>query len=46
MSVPDYQAFMLPLLKLARLMIEHGIGVTEVASNTVRRVDSDYFSEE
>ena len=31
--------------QLAQLMIEHGIGVTEVASFTVKKVDSDYFGE-
>lgn len=31
--------------QLAQLMIEHGIGVTEVASYTVKKVDSDYFGE-
>ncbi len=32
--------------QLAQLMIDHNIGVTEVASYTVKRVDSDYFSGE
>lgn len=32
--------------QLAQLMIDHGIGVTEVASYAVKRVDSDYFEEE
>jgi restriction system protein len=32
--------------QLAQLMIDHGIGVTEVASYVVKRVDQDYFSEE
>jgi restriction system protein len=31
---------------LAQLMIDHGIGVAEVATYTVKKVDSDYFSEE
>jgi restriction system protein len=31
---------------LAELMIEHGVGVTEEASYTIYRVDSDYFNEE
>ncbi|MCC6314230.1 MAG: restriction endonuclease [Thermomicrobiales bacterium] len=30
---------------LADLMIEHGVGVTEVTSYSVRRVDADYFDE-
>jgi restriction system protein len=32
--------------KLAELMIDHGVGVTGVATYTVKRVDSDYFEEE
>ncbi len=32
--------------QLAQLMIEHGIGVTEVANYSVKRVDQDYFGEE
>jgi len=32
--------------KLAELMIEHGIGVTEIASYSVKRLDTDYFTEE
>ncbi|MHB8410529.1 MAG: restriction endonuclease [Candidatus Acidiferrales bacterium] len=31
---------------LAQLMVDHGIGVTEVASYTVKRIDLDYFGEE
>ncbi len=30
---------------LARLMIEHNVGVTAAATNQVKRVDSDYFAE-
>lgn len=32
--------------QLAQFMIDHGIGVAEVASYTVKKVDLDYFSEE
>lgn len=32
--------------ELAQLMIDHGIGVTEVTSYTVNRIDLDYFGEE
>ena len=32
--------------QLAQLMIDHGIGVSEVQSYTIYRIDSDYFSEE
>lgn len=31
--------------RLAQLMIEHGVGVSPVATYTARRIDSDYFSE-
>lgn len=31
---------------LANLMLDHGIGVTDVATYAVKRVDSDYFSQE
>jgi len=31
--------------ELAQLMIDHGIGVTEMASYLVKKVDADYFSE-
>lgn len=30
---------------LAQLMIDHGLGVTEVASYTVKKVDMDYFGD-
>lgn len=32
--------------QLAQLMIDHGIGVTEMASYTVKKVDLDYFGDE
>ncbi|MBI5629658.1 MAG: restriction endonuclease [Elusimicrobia bacterium] len=32
--------------KLAQLMIEHGVGVSKVASYEIGKVDADYFSEE
>ncbi len=31
---------------LAQLMIDHNIGVTEVASYVVKKADLDYFGEE
>lgn len=31
---------------LSELMIDHGLGVTSVASYSVQKIDSDYFSEE
>jgi len=31
---------------LADLMIEHGVGVSTVASYEIRKIDSDYFTEE
>jgi len=32
-------------VKLATLMIDHGVGVTSIASYEVKRIDSDYFDE-
>jgi restriction system protein len=32
--------------QLTQLMIDHGVGVTEVASYIVKKVDSDFFGEE
>ena len=32
--------------QLAQLMIDHGIGVAEVATYTVKKIDLDYFGEE
>jgi restriction system protein len=32
--------------RLAQLMIDHGVGVADVASYHVKRVDLDYFDEE
>jgi len=32
--------------QLANLMIDHGIGVTQIAQYRVSRVDFDYFEEE
>ncbi len=32
--------------QLAQLMIEHGTGVTEIASYTIKKVDGDYFNDE
>ncbi len=32
--------------QLAQFMIDHGIGVTEVASYTIKKADLDYFGDE
>ena len=32
-------------MQMANYMIEHGVGVTEVASYSVKKIDNDYFSE-
>jgi len=32
--------------RLAEFMIDHGVGVTPLASYEVKRVDTDYFVEE
>ena len=31
---------------LTQLMIDHGVGVTEISSYSIKRVDTDYFNEE
>jgi len=31
--------------ELAQLMIDHNVGVTEVANYTVKKIDNDYFEE-
>jgi restriction system protein len=31
--------------ELANLMIDHGVGVTDVAVYSVRKIDEDYFDE-
>jgi restriction system protein len=42
----DSRIILLDGQTLADLMIDHGIGVSEVATYAVKRVDSDYFSQE
>ena len=32
--------------QLAQLMIDHGIGVTQVANYTIKKIDLDYFGDE
>jgi restriction system protein len=32
--------------QLAELMLDHGIGVAEVATYTIKKVDADYFENE
>jgi len=32
--------------RLAALMFDHNVGVTRVAAYEVKRIDTDYFSEE
>ena len=31
--------------ELADLMVEHGVGVTDLATCTLKRLDSDYFEQ-
>jgi restriction system protein len=48
-SIPPVSTTRIVLIdgvELARLMIAHGVGVTPVAVYELKRVDSDYFSEE
>jgi len=32
--------------QLAELMLEHDVGVTQIATYTVKKVDTDYFGED
>jgi len=42
-STIDYKIVLLDGQRLTELMIDYGIGVTEVSSYSLKRVDSDYF---
>lgn len=41
----DVRVVLLDGRQIARLMIDHGVGVTPVATYVVKRIDSDYFEE-
>lgn len=43
---PQHRVVLIDGDRLAELMIEHGLGVTTVASYETRRIDSDFFAEE
>ena len=43
-STIDYKIVLIDGQRLAELMIDYGIGVTEEISYSLKRVDSDYFS--
>lgn len=45
-SLIDSRIILIDGITLARLMIEHDIGVNTVSSYSVKRVDSDYFAED
>lgn len=42
-SMIDYRIILIDGQRLAELMIDHNIGVTEVTSYSLKRIDSDYF---
>lgn len=42
-SLIDSRIVLIDGVKLAELMIDHGVGVTTVQSYEIRRIDSDYF---
>lgn len=44
--IPQPKIVLIDGEQLAQLMIDHSIGVTEVATYTVKKVDLDYFNEE
>lgn len=41
----DVRVVLLDGSQITRLMIDHGVGVTPVATYTIKRIDSDYFEE-
>lgn len=41
----DSRIVLIDGMQMANFMIEHGVGVTEVASYSVKKIDNDYFSE-
>jgi len=41
----DVKVVLLDGIQIANLMIDHGVGVTPVATYVVKRLDSDYFDE-
>ncbi len=42
-SMIDNKIVLINGRQLADLMIDHGIGVTKIASYEIKRIDSDYF---
>ena len=42
----QYKVVLIDGVRLADLMIEHGLGVSVVATYLIKRIDSDFFSEE
>lgn len=45
-SMIESKIILLDGKRLAELMIDHGVGVTALASYEVKRMDTDYFAEE
>jgi restriction system protein len=45
-GVIDTRIILIDGARLARLMVDHGVGVSTVGTYEIKRVDSDYFSEE
>jgi restriction system protein len=42
----DTKIVLIDGIALARLMVDHDLGVATVRSYEIKRIDSDYFSEE
>lgn len=42
-KLPNYKVILIDGQQLARLMIEHNVGVSRVQSYDIKRVDTDYF---
>jgi len=45
-AASTYKVVLIDGERLANLMIEHGLGVSVVASYQLKRIDTDFFSEE
>jgi restriction system protein len=45
-GVIDTRIILIDGARLAKLMVDHGVGVSTVGTYEIKRVDSDYFSEE
>jgi len=45
-NLDDPKVILVDGITLANMMIDHGLGTTTTATYEIRRMDSDYFTEE